>query len=90
MAHSPIGFQLEGQWVRKLCIVCHGSEYCLLGADFYNNEDKIPTVGLVVKVRIRYDRSRDRCYDFKNIFAEKFGANIGVFFLKPLLAYAKI
>jgi hypothetical protein len=22
---------------------------------------------------------RDRCYDFKNIFAEKFGENIGVF-----------
>jgi hypothetical protein len=25
------------------------------------------------------DTTRDRCYDFKNIFAEKFSENIGVF-----------
>lgn len=44
-------FQLEGQWIRKLCIVCHGSEFCLLGADFYDNEeDESATIGLVVKV----------------------------------------
>ena len=44
-------FQLEGQWIRKLCIVCHGSEFCLLGADFYNNEEnESATIGLVVKV----------------------------------------
>ena len=44
-------FQLEGQWTRKLCIICHGSEYCLVGADFNNNDDTTPTIGLVVKVR---------------------------------------
>jgi hypothetical protein len=32
----------------------------------------------------------DRCYDFLNIFAEKFSENIGVFLLKLLLAFAKI
>ena len=48
---SRFDLQLEGQWIRKLCIICHGSEYCLLGADFYNNQDDSPTIGLVVKVR---------------------------------------
>jgi hypothetical protein len=32
---------------------------------------------IVVVVAIRV--TRDRCYDFKNIFAEKFGKKIGVF-----------
>jgi hypothetical protein len=34
--------------------------------------------------------TRDRCYDFLNIFAEKFSENIGVFLLKTKLNYAKI
>jgi hypothetical protein len=32
----------------------------------------------------------DRCYDFLNIFAEKFSENIGVFWLKLLLVCEKI
>jgi hypothetical protein len=31
----------------------------------------------------------DRCYDFYNIFAEKFVKNIGVFLLKLLLVFFK-
>jgi hypothetical protein len=37
--------------------------------------------------------TRDRCYDFKNIFAEKFGKNIGVFESKQskiMQNYAKL
>jgi hypothetical protein len=34
--------------------------------------------------------TRDRYYDFLNIFAEQFGENIGVFLLKLLLLFAKI
>jgi hypothetical protein len=34
--------------------------------------------------------TRDRCYDFKNIFAEKFSKNIGVFCSNLLLVFAKI
>jgi hypothetical protein len=29
----------------------------------------------------------DRCYDFLNIFAEKFSENIGAFLLKPQLVF---
>jgi hypothetical protein len=32
----------------------------------------------------------ERCYNFKNIFAEKISENIGVFFIKLLLVFAKI
>jgi hypothetical protein len=32
---------------------------------------------------------RDRCYDFLNIFAEKFSEKIGFFLLKIKLNYAK-
>jgi hypothetical protein len=31
----------------------------------------------------------DRCYDFKNIFDEKFSENFGIFLLKLLLVFAK-
>jgi hypothetical protein len=34
--------------------------------------------------------ARDRCYDFKNIFAQKFGKKFGVFLLKLLTVFAKI
>jgi hypothetical protein len=34
---------------------------------------QVSTFGMAAK------RIRDRCYDFKNIFAEKFGGKIGVF-----------
>jgi hypothetical protein len=34
--------------------------------------------------------TRDRCYDFLNILAEKFSEKIGVFLLKLLLVFAKI
>jgi hypothetical protein len=34
--------------------------------------------------------TRDRCYDFLNIFAEKFSENIGVFWLETKPNFEKI
>jgi hypothetical protein len=43
-----------------------------------------------MKTRPRAKITRDRCYDFQNIFAEKFSESIGVSLLKLLLVYEKM
>jgi hypothetical protein len=38
-----------------------------------------PKQGAEIPAKMSITIARDRCYDFLNIFAEKFGKNIGVF-----------
>jgi hypothetical protein len=60
--------------------------------------DPFRFVGAKVKVRHGFRNLKletigvtgDRCYDFLNIFAEKFSEKIGVFDSKQSLNYAKI
>jgi hypothetical protein len=74
------------EWTKKMdCFVLvawHSGTASAGGSDNENSVTKYNSIASRV--------TRDRCYEFKNIFAEKFSKNIGDFLLKLQLVFAKI
>jgi hypothetical protein len=57
---------------------------------FYGNLVYFPRFGILYQEKSGNPASRDRCYDFWNIFAKKVDAKNGVFCIKYLKFFAKI